>query len=236
MPYFSNLPSMYLSSTSNIDKRYEDCFGFIQHSMQGGLLSDLLEGKGYPKAGLYRYWLNRGFSWCLDNDVFAGNFRLEHWLNKLEALMEYRNTCLFIVTPDVIGDSNATLKQFKRYAGTLRILGYPVALVTQDGLTIDKVPWEEVDTLFIGGTDKHKLSSEAGKLILEGKRRGKWVHVGRVNSISRMFKFWMADSWDGTHLSFCPSASTKFGAAVKQIRLMKSNLTLFGMEGSKWLE
>ena len=56
-----------------------------------------------------------------------------------------------------------------------------------------------------GGTDKHKLT-ESYPFILEAKRRGKWVHVGRVNSAARLTElFWMADSADGTTLSIEPS-------------------------------
>jgi hypothetical protein len=79
-----------------------------------------------------------------------------------------------------------------------------VAFVTQDGLTLDAVPWGQFDVLFVGGTDQHKLH-ESYPFILEAKQRGVWVHVGRVNSAARIEAFWMADSCDGTTLAIEPS-------------------------------
>jgi len=73
--------------------------------------------------------------------------------------------------------------------------------VSQDGITPEITPWDFFDTLFVGGTDTHKLSNEAGIMIAEAKGRGKWVHVGRVNSETRIKRFWMADSVDGTQLT-----------------------------------
>jgi hypothetical protein len=104
----------------------------------------------------------------------------------------------------VVGDAAATLTRFWQYAPVIREHGYKIAFVTQDGLTMDAVPWDEFDVLFIGGTDTHKLH-EAWPFIAEAKRRGVWVHVGRVNSAKRISMFSMADSCDGTTLAIEPS-------------------------------
>ena len=80
-------------------------------------------------------------------------------------------------------------------------LGFPVAFVSQDGITTEIAPWDYIDVLFVGGTDDHKLGNEAGIMIAEALDRQKRVHIGRVNSPSRIKKFWMADSVDGTHLT-----------------------------------
>ena len=58
--------------------------------------------------------------------------------------------------------------------------------------------------LFVGGTDKHKLT-ESWPFILAAKECGKWVHVGRINSAKRMQMFAQADSADGTMLVREPS-------------------------------
>ena len=65
--------------------------------------------------------------------------------------------------------------------------------------------------MFIGGTANWKTSQEAGDLIAEAKRRNKWVHVGRVNSYSRMRAVAAlgADSVDGTHIAFRPDIYTE---------------------------
>lgn len=59
---------------------------------------------------------------------------------------------------------------------------------------------------FIGGSDGWKLGPHARALTAEAKRRGKWVHMGRVNSLKR-FRYAESigcDSCDGTYLRFGP--------------------------------
>lgn len=88
----------------------------------------------------------------------------------------------------------------------IRALGFPVALVLQDGQQDVPIPWDEIDAVFVGGTDQFKLGRVAARLCQEAKARGKWVHVGRVNSLKRL-RYSVsigADSVDGTYLIFCP--------------------------------
>lgn len=115
--------------------------------------------------------------------------------------LPHQGTCLGIPIPDVVGDALATLRQFSQYWRGVKDLGYPVAFVSQDGITPEITPWDYFDVLFVGGSDDHKLGNEAGAMIAEAKHRGKWVHVGRVNRASRIKQFWMCDSVDGTWLT-----------------------------------
>lgn len=89
----------------------------------------------------------------------------------------------------------------------IRALGFPAALVAQDGLECLTAPWDAFDALFIGGTTEWKLSTHVAALVAEARARCKWVHVGRVNSGKRLA--WAhslrADSVDGTQLRFRPS-------------------------------
>lgn len=68
------------------------------------------------------------------------------------------------------------------------------------------MPWDDIVALFIGGTTEWKESSEVGHLCVEAKRRGKWVHAGRVNTKRRATRFMDvgADSMDGSSLSRFP--------------------------------
>lgn len=78
----------------------------------------------------------------------------------------------------------------------------------QDGATPYNIPWDEYEAIFIGGTDEFKLNATLqGVLISKAKSLNKWVHVGRVNSKSRLVTFYQlgADSADGTHLRFEPT-------------------------------
>lgn len=209
---------LYMASTSNIHAKYDSTMGVI-HTMAQGWTK--------PHHGIYRSRLGRGVYWCLDNGMFTEKFIQEYWIAKIEALSQYKNTCLFIVIPDVIGDCKSTLAQFSHYRSMVK--DFPVALVSQDGIKehAKYIPWNDFDCLFVGGSDEHKLGKEGAWIIQEAKKRNKWVHVGRVNSPSRILKFWQADSWDGTHLGFMPSDVSKFHAAVLQVRAMKQSKGLF---------
>jgi hypothetical protein len=139
-----------------------------------------------------------GVAWCADNAA----------------------TCLFAVAPDVVGDALATTIKSRPWLARIRALGYPVAYVAQDGLenlrgrTVSggltfPVPWDSFDVLFIGGTTEWKLGPVARDLVAEAKSRGKWVHMGRVNS-ERRFEYARAigcDSADGTYLTFGPDTN-----------------------------
>ena len=192
----------YMASTSQINPKYNDTIGQIETS-----------GSVHWKR------INQGIWWCLDNGVFTHKFNLEKWLEQIKSLIPNQSKCLFIVIPDVVGDSKKTLAQFMRYRQMIK--GFPVAFVSQDGIKNIDVPWDDFDCLFVGGTDEHKLGKEGGWIINEAKKHGKWVHIGRVNSPNRILKFWQADSWDGTHLGFMPSEINKINAAVLQVRAMK---------------
>lgn len=208
----------YMASTSTIHPRYDGTMGVIQTQIPSLKLAT---------RGISRRRLSNSIPWCLDNGVFTDKFEVGYWLKRLDVFKEYAPTCLFVVVPDVVGDCIATLAQFDYYRKMIK--DFPVALVSQDGISqqAHKIPWNNFDCLFVGGSDEHKLGKEGGWIINEAKRRGKWVHIGRVNSASRILKFWQADSWDGTHLGFNPSDVSKFNAAVLQVRSMKKSKGLF---------
>ena len=195
----------YLSSTPTFDESLYKNIGIIQTMNQG----------------IYRKKLDTGIPWCLDNGVFTGKFCHEKWARKLEAFKEYASTCLFVTIPDVVGDSEATIKRFHKYKEEVK--GYPVAFVSQDGIKKHKkqIPWSSFDCLFVGGTNEHKLGDEGKWIIEEAKRRSKWIHIGRVNSRKRILIFWDADSWDGTTLSFAPRNVVRISNAVSDARKLK---------------
>lgn len=155
--------------------------------------------------------LKAGCLWTFENARFTGKFSESRWVPQLERWQEYKDTCIGIVIPDWPYKTRATLEDFWRYHHIPKMYGYRVALVTQNGMTIDDIPWNEIDTLFIGGDDAHKRGLEAQALALHAKQLGKWVHVGRVNSGGEYLKrgkvrgamltHWTwADSADGTTL------------------------------------
>lgn len=78
-----------------------------------------------------------------------------------------------------------------------------MAFVGQDGIEDLEVPWDQFAAWFVGGSARWKLSSSSADLIAEAKRLGKWVHVGRVNSLRRLQACYDmgADSVDGSSMS-----------------------------------
>lgn len=120
--------------------------------------------------------------------------------------LPYRDRCVFAVAPDVVGDAEATITRSKPFLPVIRAMGFPVALVAQNGLEYLTVPWDVFDVLFLGGDTTWKLGPAAAELTREAAERGKWIHMGRVNSECR----WQyaagigCHSTDGTYLAFGP--------------------------------
>ncbi len=161
-------------------------------------------------------------SWCADNGCFTTNaagFPFWRYLRMIQRpeLQQYRARCRFVTAPDeltvlpsgaVVGNAVATLARFSMWSAILRNLGFPVALVAQDGLEdlLDRVPWDTVDVLFLGGSTEWKLGHGAKRCVDEARLRGKRTHMGRVNSLKRLriANSWGIDTADGTYLKHAP--------------------------------
>lgn len=175
----------------------------VRDAMTAGLLGVI----DTPKQG------NRpvpGATWCADNGCFGKGYPGdEAWLAWLTSRAVDASTCLFAVAPDVVGDAVATLARSLPFLPIIRDLGFPAAFVAQDGLEHLEVPWDAFDVLFIGGSTEWKLGPHARRIAIEAKRRGKHVHMGRVNS-ARRFEYAAAigcDSADGTFIAFAPDVN-----------------------------
>lgn len=151
-----------------------------------------------------------GVTWCADNGRFGKGWPgYDDWWQWLTANAHAAATCLFATAPDVVGDAGATLADSLPWLPRIRALGYPAALVAQDGLESLPVPWDDFDALFIGGTTEWKLGRHARALVREAKAHGNRVHMGRVNS-ARRYRYAAAigcDSADGTFLTFGPDVN-----------------------------
>lgn len=150
-----------------------------------------------------------GQPWAADNGRFARpeNYTDDGYLAFLARFTAHLERCLFAVAPDIVGDAATTLEMSAPMLPRIRAIGYPAALVAQDGLEDLSVPWDDFDALFVGGSTKWKLSEAAYGLAAEAKARGKWLHMGRVNSWARFSTAAAAgyDSADGTVLRFDPN-------------------------------
>ena len=75
-------------------------------------------------------------------------------------------------------------------------------MCAQEGMTEKNIPWDEFDCLFVGGQDAFKEGVGVRDACREARRRGKWVHMGRVNGLRRLLIAldFGVDSVDGTYL------------------------------------
>lgn len=121
-----------------------------------------------------------------------------------------------------------TVDKYRFYAWRIKALGYPVALVGQDGL--ESLPWPpEYDAFFVGGSTEWKMSDAADWCIAKAKASGAWVHVGRVNSQRRIRHFQLVgvDSCDGTALAFAPNERMReLNTAIQQPPLFEMEINL----------
>jgi hypothetical protein len=143
--------------------------------------------------------------WAADNDAFNGfdGPRFETMLDRLAGIPN----CLWVAAPDVVGDAEATLGLFDEWHAHIADR-FPVALVLQDGMTVERVPWDRLDAVFVGGSTEWKLSDDARLICEEANRRGKRTHMGRVNTRRRIkvAKAWGCGSVDGTAVAMFTDA------------------------------
>ena len=149
-----------------------------------------------------------GEIWAADNGRYSDriNYKGDEfylgWLSRMPV-----ETCLFATAPDTFSDAITTLRESIPLLPRIRALGYKAALVAQPTMTIEMTPWDDFDVLFIGGPDEWQFSERLTLLVKEAIRRGKKVHMGRVNSLRRMryAASLGCESVDGTILKYNPS-------------------------------
>ena len=120
------------------------------------------------------------------------------FLSLLQRELTRQHLCRFVCCPDVVAESVRTLELFDLWKGKLD--GWPLALVAQDGLENHRIPWDEIQAIFIGGSTHWKDGPHAAAVVKTAKIFGKWVHVGRINTPGRFehFEALGADSMDGS--------------------------------------
>lgn len=205
-----------------------------------------------PLAGYRVGWATSVGVWAADNGCFSQGerFDLDGWYAWLAEMEPARATCLFAVAPDVVGNANATRIRSASVLRELRSMGWRAAYVAQNGETVETAPWGAFDALFIGGVncpacvERMRLPGmprvagcrcfkwhDARPLVAEAKRRGMWVHIGRVNSGKNLLRAARmgADSADGTYMRFNPTeAVERIGRWLRMANAPQLPLPLFG--------
>ncbi|MYY03080.1 hypothetical protein GT035_12905 [Streptomyces sp. SID4913] len=194
----------------------------VRAAMAAGLL-------GWMQTPAQGNKLPRGQVWGADNGCFGRGYPGDDgYLRFLDEYGDRAKDCLFATAPDVVGDAAKTLPRSLPFLPEIRKRGYPAALVGQNGLEGLVVPWDDFDVLFLGGDTEWKLGSHARALTAEARRRGKWVHMGRVNSYKRL-KYAHdigCQSADGTYVAFGPDINLpKCLAWVRRVNNSGQQLT-----------
>lgn len=131
-------------------------------------------------------------------------------------LSAWHSNLLWMTVPDVPFDARATLQQFADWAGMSSHL--PLAFCVQDGAEAAGIPWDwpNLRCLFMAGSTEYKISQEMADICREGKRRGLWIHGGRVNSRRRiryLLGLDFVDSIDGSGFDKFRDAHLGWGLA-----------------------
>lgn len=175
----------------------------VRDAMRAGLLGQIIT----PAAG------NRhepDAEWIADNAIFSGRYPGDMpYLRWLGDHAIYRSRCRFAVAPDVVCDHEATLARSLPMLAKIRKVVGRVAFVAQNGATPGNLPWDQFDAVFLGGDTAWKIGDEAATICAAAKAFGKWVHMGRVNSLYRMRRALAmgCDSADGTYLAYGPDTN-----------------------------
>lgn len=167
-----------------------------------------------PRAGYRADYARRVPAWAADTGCFTLKpgelFDVDGYLKWLDRMTGH-GRCLFATAPDVVGNAVATWQRSAPVLPLLRQRGFIAALVGQDGMEDMTVDWSAFDCLFLGGSTDWKLGPAARQLVAEARQRGKWVHMGRVNSGRRLLYAHRigCQSSDGTYMAYNPGEAVR---------------------------
>lgn len=159
------------------------------HKFVGRLITPVCRGDILPKFT------------GIDNFAFT-DWQPDRFIELLKYHQQSAKHIKWVACPDVVGDWRTTYIKFEGWNKVLELLGYSSAYVLQDEQPLEYIPWSDIRCVFLGGTDAYKLSWEALKTCRIAADKGKLVHIGRVNSVTRLTRFIeVADSFDGMTFS-----------------------------------
>lgn len=184
---------------------------------------------GQLRTPLTRYrWSERPYG--IDNGAYT-KFDHRNWIHLINQARMCIPRPFFVTCPDIVGSARRTLELYKHFA--VQLGGLPRALVLQDGIEDLEIPWNNLESVFIGGTDEFKESQISRDCCKTARILGKWVHVGRVNTGERV-KFFagIADSIDGSGISRFDARLESVLQAVRELP-PEQRVTIYNLSYAK---
>jgi hypothetical protein len=203
----------------------------VREAMRAGYLGQIIT----PAAG--NRLDEQYVEWVADNGIYSNAYPGDAaYIGWLESHADMRSRCRFAVAPDVVADHNATIERSWPMLRPIRRTVGRVGLCAQNGATPQDMPWDDIDAVFLAGIVEcapcgyvpalselpattcpycsralveWKVGDVAAAITVEAKSRGKWVHMGRVNTEHRIGRARQmgCDSADGTFLAFGPDVN-----------------------------
>lgn len=171
-----------------------------------------------------------GVAWAADNNAFVG-FNEVQFRSMLVRIVrgvrcEGWPAPAFVTQPDVVASHTETMKLFGYWNRVMCLPEINRAFVLQDGAELlgwRAVPWDYCEALFIGGSTEFKLGTFAAEMAHRARLMGKWVHMGRVNSVRRALYAQRigCHSIDGSGLNRFPDA--KLEPVIRHLRQKMMN-------------
>lgn len=158
-----------------------DCFQGLDAPRVCAMLKAVMP---WPSVGAR---IRRAWPWVESASSGADGGALRQTPIEDQPLAPAHSNLLWVAVPDVVGDADATLEQFR--AWHMWLCHLPLAFVLQDGAERPgRVPWQApgLAAVFLGGSTRWKLGPEAAGLVREARRRGLHAHAGRVSTARRI--------------------------------------------------
>jgi len=187
-------------------------------------LAELREAGWGLMVSTYGEWRDEGFPYAVDNGAWTAHTQGVPWDEGrfLGLLAVMGDGADFIAVPDIVEGGLNSLRLSESWLP--RLPGDALKLVpVQDGMEPDDVAPLLADPmvgLFVGGSTEWKVTrlGDFARLCMDLSR---WCHVGRVNSLKRI---WLcatsgADSFDGSSASRYAVTCRKLDAARRQTAL-----------------
>lgn len=165
-----------------------------------------------------------GFAFSLDNGAWTAHQRGEPFDTPAfeRALGLLGSTADFVVLPDIVCGGAASLTLSMRWLPRVLEVARLALLPVQDGMRSEEIAplLSERVGIFVGGSDAWK---EQTAELWGSIGRGRWVHVGRVNTARRISICAHAGA-----TSFDGSSASRFATTLPMLDRARRQSALFG--------